>query len=529
MRNAWLLFMHSLILVSVAIAQGTGIQKVDPKSSAGTELGKDTTKVRSNGKIAEPTGKNERYEDRFPGATLALRITAAVTDCGSAECIVVIPANELGSVNTGYPVSIPDNALLWDQRSGGIGTFVANPKNCKNTAGFLNIQIGIPIPRGQIGGVSTQCVGAYIAVEPEPAMDGWGLNSVTTCQARRDCWGYEMDIRPVPGTGQAVGFDSVVAGSGQADNMPAFRCFTAFNTNPVGGWKNCMEIRGVTDTAFLFSSKDDPLQITQKILGSESPQTVTTSGNCTKVPFSQLYVGGLISVDSGSSQEDVLIMDTGCAQTTTVTGIFRKNHSNPIKLSEYGAQRIWDAQNYVASAQSPYIWGSIQKYNESSTPNSLGFGVIDSTGIARIAEFYTRNDAHVWRDLRAAGFIWQNEAGVQVASLGGNGMYTSTAYATLANCAVNTESPAPCGSAASGAIVVPGMVSTYTVNTTAVTPSSRVFLFPTTDPSNLPSSPNCVAPAPGAIVQISRAAGSSFTFSLPRTSGTVCLNYWIID
>jgi hypothetical protein len=146
MRNSLLLFMCSLVLVSVAIAQDTGIKKGEPKSAAGRKLGTNIAKSRSSGKIAGFTGENKRYEDRFPGATLALRITAAVTDCGSAECIVVIPANETGSVNAGYPATIPDNALLWDQRSGGIGTFIANPKNCKNTAGFLNIQIGIPIP-----------------------------------------------------------------------------------------------------------------------------------------------------------------------------------------------------------------------------------------------------------------------------------------------------------------------------------------------------------------------------------------------
>ena len=485
--------------------------------------------MNSDDRIVTINLENQRYEDRFTGATLAVRIIAAATDCGSDECIIVVPSNESGRVNTGYPTTIPDNTLIWDQRSGGMGTFIANPNNCKNTTGFLNIQLGIAIPAGQVGGISTQCVGSYIVVKPTSGMDAWGFNSVTTCQSGRDCWGYEADIAPVSGTSQAVGFDSVAAGSGQARNMPAFRCLTTINTNPVGGWKNCLEVQGVTDTAFLFLQKDTGLQITQTVKGLGSPQTVTTNGNCTTLPFSQLYVGGFISVDSGGSQEDVQITDTGCNGTTTVTGIFRKSHSGQTVFTEYGAQRLWDAQNYVTNLQSPYLWGSIQKYNASNTPNLLGFGVIDSLGIVRLTEFYTSTNVHTWRDVGTTGFSWQNQAGLQVASLSDTGTYAPSTYGTQANCAVNTASPAACGSAASGAIVVPTMTTSYTVNTAAVTASSRIFLFPTTDASNLPSTPTCVAPASGAIVQSARLAGTSFTFTIPPTIGTACFNYWIVN
>jgi len=479
--------------------------------------------------VASSKLQTQRNEDQFRGATLAARISAAAASCDSSDCVVVVPASESGSVNAGYPPTIPDNALIWDQRTGGMGTFIANPGNCKNSAGFLNIQVGNPIPAGQIGGVDTQCVGTYVVVKPSPAMDAWGSNSVTTCQPRRECWGYEVDLAPEPGTAQAVGFDSVAAGSGQAANMPAFRCLTTINTNPVGGWKNCIEVQGITDTAFLFLPKDTGLKIIQNVSSSESPQIITTSGNCTKLPFSQLYVGEILSVDSGSLQEDVRILNSGCDGNTTLTGIFRKSHSNPTVFTEYGARRLWDAQNYVTNEQSSYLWGSIQKYNESNTPNPLGFGVIDSEGTPRLAEFYTAKNVHTWRDVGTTGFSWQNQTGLSIASLSGRGMYSPRAFGTQDNCSVNAASPADCGSAASGAIVVPAKTGAYTVNTSAVTKSSRIFLAPVTDASDLPSDPICVAPATGPVLQSSRMSGRSFTFTLPPTNGTVCLNYWIVN
>jgi hypothetical protein len=109
------------------------------------------------------------------------------------------------------------------------------------------------------------------------------------------------------------------------------------------------------------------------------------------------------------------------------------------------------------------------------------------------------------------------------------GAATVSTLATATNCAVNSASPAACGSAASGAFVVPTSVATYTVNSTAVNTQSRIFLIAQTDASNLPSTPTCVAPALGNIVESARVAGTSFTFTLPSTVGTTCFSYWIVD
>lgn len=107
---------------------------------------------------------------------------------------------------------------------------------------------------------------------------------------------------------------------------------------------------------------------------------------------------------------------------------------------------------------------------------------------------------------------------------------TATAYSTATNCAVNSVSPAGCGSTASGAFVVPTTTTTYTVNTTAVTTHSRIFLFPLSFASDLPSSPTCVTPLFTTAPTISGvSAGTSFTFALTSTTGQTCWQYWIVN
>jgi hypothetical protein len=104
------------------------------------------------------------------------------------------------------------------------------------------------------------------------------------------------------------------------------------------------------------------------------------------------------------------------------------------------------------------------------------------------------------------------------------------AFATATNCAVNSASPAPCGSAASGVFAIPPLTSSYTVNTVAVTSNSRIFLQPTSDNTGIPSSPTCATLAVAGINMVSsRSAGKSFTISILPTKGTTCFYYWIVD
>lgn len=101
---------------------------------------------------------------------------------------------------------------------------------------------------------------------------------------------------------------------------------------------------------------------------------------------------------------------------------------------------------------------------------------------------------------------------------------------TPSNCNVNSASPAACGSASSGVVVVPTTTTTYTVNTTAVTANSRIQVWPITDNSGVSGAPTCNAPpTPFIGYPSARSAGTSFTFTLPSTTGTSCWNYLIIN
>lgn len=107
---------------------------------------------------------------------------------------------------------------------------------------------------------------------------------------------------------------------------------------------------------------------------------------------------------------------------------------------------------------------------------------------------------------------------------------TAAKYASVTNCAVNSASPAACGSAAAGAVVIPTTTTSYTVNTTAAQTASRIFLFPMSFASNLPSSPTCVAPAVTSAPTISAIVNAtSFTIALPSTTGQTCWSYFIIN
>ena len=104
----------------------------------------------------------------------------------------------------------------------------------------------------------------------------------------------------------------------------------------------------------------------------------------------------------------------------------------------------------------------------------------------------------------------------------------STTYSTTTNCAVNSVSPAACGSAASGAVVIPTTTTRYTVNTTAVTAHIRIFLTWLSFASDLPRAPTCVPPAATTQPTISNiATGASFTIALGSTTGQTCVQYEI--
>lgn len=107
---------------------------------------------------------------------------------------------------------------------------------------------------------------------------------------------------------------------------------------------------------------------------------------------------------------------------------------------------------------------------------------------------------------------------------------TATVLKTATNCAINTATPGACGAAITGVIAVPTTTTSYTVNTTAVTATSRIFINPVNDNTGIPSAPTCTTPAgAGDGLPTARVAGTSFTFGFPSTTGVTCWNFLIVN
>jgi hypothetical protein len=107
------------------------------------------------------------------------------------------------------------------------------------------------------------------------------------------------------------------------------------------------------------------------------------------------------------------------------------------------------------------------------------------------------------------------------------------AYLTSTNCS-SGASPAVCGSAAAGSVAVPtGTNATLTVNTTAVTANSQIFVQQD-DTLGARLSVTCNSTLSSLIVEpvvTARSAGTSFTVTISGTTVTnpVCLSYFIVN
>ncbi len=109
------------------------------------------------------------------------------------------------------------------------------------------------------------------------------------------------------------------------------------------------------------------------------------------------------------------------------------------------------------------------------------------------------------------------------------GTPTVTTLNTATNCAVNSVSPGACGSAASGAFVVPTSTTAYTVNTTAVTANSVVMFVARSYAGNLPGSPTCAVPTTQLPVVSGVVPGTSFSLYLTSTAAETCWNYLVVN
>lgn len=113
-----------------------------------------------------------------------------------------------------------------------------------------------------------------------------------------------------------------------------------------------------------------------------------------------------------------------------------------------------------------------------------------------------------------------------------NGTITAPSYATATNCASNVA-PATCGSSAAGSVVIAAAATTVTVDTTAVTANSEIFVQ-TDDTLGTRLGVTCnstTATLVGGLAVTARTAGTSFQITSGATPAVnpLCISYEIIN
>jgi len=155
-----------------------------------------------------------------------------------------------------------------------------------------------------------------------------------------------------------------------------------------------------------------------------------------------------------------------------------------------------------------------------TTSGLARFGVADTAG--------TPNRVNIPSVTGSSGQFLQTD--------GGNPQQTSWATPTLATTATNCSnaaSPAACGSAQAGSVVIAAGASTVTVTSTAVTANSQVLVFPD-EALGTKLSVTCnstLATAASGLAITARMAATSFQISTVATIAVnpVCLSYLIIN
>lgn len=309
--------------------------------------------------------------------------------------------------------------------------------------------------------------------------------------------------------------------SGVAGALPTDGYF-ATATSPTGPWT-------VTTNAVLYrTTAIEGVNTSTGQVADLNP--VTFNGSC--FMYNTAFPNGNTLVNGAA---ELSIANTPCESMSSVT----QTISNPPRAATPGAdgQVVFNSQGAETgnSCMSVILPGSNFQFTVGGSTCSTAVAAINVDGKGGGSSIL-----NVGHTTSAPGFV--NLCGTTTCSqlsqsgasgngtVASNGAWNATAYQTATNCAVNSVSPAACGSAAAGAFVVPTTTTTYTVNTSAVAAASRVIITPRTYAGDLPSAPTCVVPAITAEPVVSAlSAGVSFTIAIASTTGQTCWNYWVIN
>lgn len=255
----------------------------------------------------------------------------------------------------------------------------------------------------------------------------------------------------------------------------------------------------------------------QAAAGGTASGATTNNGGAGGQALVQSGAGGLGSTNGGAGGDIIIDAFPGGAGTATNGG---------------------NGGNVRIKAEGGGVGGSVN-----GTPGVIQFWVSTGTGAATLVGSINGATARTAFNYQVNSGSVGGTNGVfnMLGSTSGNANWSTNSTGTLlnasqainipslvtnSNCAVNSVSPAACGSAIVGVIAVPTTTTTYTVNTTAVTANSRIHLQQITDNTGIPSSPTCTGTTANPI-QSARVAATSFTFTLASIAGVTCFNYWM--
>src|SRR6266850_1769674 len=216
--------------------------------------------------------------------------------------------------------------------------------------------------------------------------------------------------------------------------------------------------------------------------------------------------GQFLKTDGGTPQQTSWGTTAATAPGGT-TGQLQFNNAGAFG----GTTATWDAVNSRFLAP-----------NGTSSSPAYGFTANLSTGL-----FF--NGSTAWGlTINNINNLFATTAGVTVSGAGQT--FTAPLYLTASNCS-SSASPAVCGSAAAGSFVIAAAGTTVTVNTTAVTANSQIFVQQD-DSLGTKLSVTCntgFLTAPPAIT--ARTAATSFVVTLAAglAVNPVCLSYFIMN
>ncbi len=179
--------------------------------------------------------------------------------------------------------------------------------------------------------------------------------------------------------------------------------------------------------------------------------------------------------------------------------------------------------------------------SDAGSPNGFSIykhsGGTSTTGVLGIFDDALNNDVILINDSPGAGTVQFQNGPSPIFSNGLISNTFSTGAAGAGNCGANGTAASPsvvtCGTQAAGTFscATNASAATCTVNTTAVTANSDIFVQEVSDAnSRLSITCNTAPTVVPAILLASKIAATSFTINMPTIAANpACFNYWIVN